>query len=97
MTDQSVSREKQIMGVAKELFAEGGYHGVKMDDVAEVCGIAKGTIYLYFESKVDLFVRVLVRDVDSIISDIREILTSGRDLDATLACIFDYYENSIRR
>ena len=97
MTDQSVSREKQIMGVAKALFAERGYHGVKMDDVAEVCGIAKGTIYLYFESKADLFVRVLVGNVDGIIVDIKEILASGSDLDTTLLCMFDYYEDSIRR
>jgi AcrR family transcriptional regulator len=97
MTDQSVSRENQIMEAARELFAKKGYYEVKVDDVAKLCGVAKGTIYLYFKSKADLFVRVLVEGVDDIIDDIRGILASGRDLTRTLSCIFEYYEDSIRK
>jgi len=97
MTDQSVSRENQIMKAARELFAKKGYYEVKVDDVAELCGVAKGTLYLYFKSKADLFVRVLVEGVDDIINDIREILAYDRDLTGTLSCIFEYYEDSIRR
>jgi AcrR family transcriptional regulator len=97
MTDQSVSRKNQIMEVAKELFAEKDYHEVTLDDIAKTVGVAKGTLYLYFKSKADLFVQTFTKTLDNVISDLREIFNSGEDLTTTLSLIFDYYEDSIRR
>ena len=96
MTDQSVSRKNQIMEAARELFAEKGYYEVKMGEVADAVGVAKGTLYLYFKSKADLFVQVFTMVLDSVISDLREILNSGEDLSTTLTMMFKYFENSIR-
>ncbi len=38
-----------------QVFAREGYHRAKMEAVAEEAGIAKGTVYVYFKSKTDLF------------------------------------------
>lgn len=97
MTDQSVSRRKQIMKKAKKLFAEKGYHGVRMEELAESCNIAKGTLYLYFDSKSELFTRVFINVLDKIINDIREIMLQDNGLEETLYSIFNYFEDSIRR
>lgn len=43
------------------MFGEQGLQGARLDDIAERAGISKGTIYLYFASKDDLF-REVVRD-----------------------------------
>lgn len=97
MTDQSVSRKEQIMEVAKELFAGKDYYEVTLDEIAKEVGIAKGTLYLYFKSKADLFIKVFTKILDKVISDLRDIINSGGDLTNTLSLIFNYYENSIRK
>ena len=84
------------MEAARGLFAEKGYYEVKMGEVADAVGVAKGTLYLYFKSKADLFVQVFTTVLDSVISDLREILNSGEDLSTTLTMMFEYFENSIR-
>ncbi|MEA1913047.1 MAG: TetR/AcrR family transcriptional regulator [candidate division WOR-3 bacterium] len=97
MTDQSVRRKEQIMKEARKLFAKKGYHEVKVSDVAKKCRVAKGTVYLYFDSKSDLFVQVFIQSIDHIIQDIRKILFLDNDLKTTLMNIFDYYEDSVRK
>ncbi len=45
---------KRILETARELFVLRGYRRTTMDDVAERVGVSKGTLYLYYRSKVDL-------------------------------------------
>src|SRR5262245_20215588 len=51
----------EIMAVAARLFATRPFHEVRLDDVAALAKIGKGTVYVYFDSKEDLFLS-LVRD-----------------------------------
>jgi AcrR family transcriptional regulator len=55
-------RPRQILLAAIEEFAEHGIAGAKLDNIATRAGLSKGTIYLYFASKEDLF-KAVVRDV----------------------------------
>ncbi len=50
-----------IFDAAKEVFAQNGYDGLRMSEVAKRAGVAEGTIYSYFSSKDDL-IRALVGD-----------------------------------
>ena len=43
------------------MFAEKGFAAAKLDDIARRAGVSKGTLYLYFQDKADLF-RAVVRD-----------------------------------
>lgn len=54
------ARPAEILKAALALFAERGFAGTKLEDVAAAAGIGKGTIYLYFPTKEDLF-KALVR------------------------------------
>jgi len=54
-------RPRQILEAALAIFGEQGLAGARIDDIADRAGISKGTVYLYFESKDDLF-REVVRD-----------------------------------
>ena len=47
------------MEAALDLFAEKGYAATRLDDVAQRAGVSKGTLYLYFDSKEDLFKAVV--------------------------------------
>ena len=95
MTDQSV-RKKQIMEKAKALFAGKGYHPVTVDEVAEATGVAKGTLYLYFNSKADLFIEIFVEAHKEIIEQVRGIIGSGKIFEEAISEIFDYFEKFIR-
>jgi AcrR family transcriptional regulator len=48
-------RLHQLVRVARQVFIEQGYRRTQMADVAEALGVAKGTVYLYVESKEALF------------------------------------------
>ncbi len=53
-------RPDEILDAALEEFTRNGYAGTRLDDVAARAGITKGTIYVYFPSKEELF-RAVVR------------------------------------
>ena len=52
-------RKKQILEKASALFLEKGYAGVGIDDIAEACGVVRGTILRYFHSKKELYDEIL--------------------------------------
>ena len=54
-------RPKQILDAALAVFAERGLAAARLEDIAKRAGVSKGTIYLYFANKEELF-REVVRD-----------------------------------
>jgi AcrR family transcriptional regulator len=59
---QKKQRHQEILAAAFEEFAAHGYAATRLEDVARRGGIAKGTIYLYFKDKEQLF-RAVVRSL----------------------------------
>jgi AcrR family transcriptional regulator len=58
-------RPRQILEAALDVFGERGLAGARLDDIARRAGVSKGTIYLYFPNKEELFrevVRAIVID-----------------------------------
>ena len=60
-------RRRQIVAAAKAVFAEAGYHGASIHAIIERAQIARGTFYLYFESKAAVFDSIL----DQAMADLR--------------------------
>jgi AcrR family transcriptional regulator len=56
------ARPAEIRAAALQVFSERGFAAARLEDVAEVAGVSKATIYLYFESKADLFAAI-VREI----------------------------------
>jgi AcrR family transcriptional regulator len=54
-------RPREICAAALDVFAEKGFAAAKLDEIAKRAGVSKGTLYLYFEDKEQLF-RAVVRD-----------------------------------
>jgi len=66
-------RRVQIKSVALKLFGERGYHGTQISDLIEGAGIARGTFYLYFRNKREIFDELLddlLRTIDGCIRGI---------------------------
>ena len=55
-------RPGDIIAAALAVFAEKGFAGARMEEIARRAGISKGTLYLYFETKEEMF-RAVVREV----------------------------------
>lgn len=55
-------RPRQILAAALEVFGEHGLASARLEDIAKRAGLSKGTIYLYFPNKEELF-REMVRQL----------------------------------
>src|SRR5580765_6630918 len=55
-------RPGQILAAALEVFGERGLAAARLDDIARRAGVSKGTIYLYFPNKEELF-REMIRHI----------------------------------
>ena len=55
------ARPEEITAAALELFVERGYAATRLEDVASRAGVSKGTVYLYFANKDELF-KAVVRE-----------------------------------
>lgn len=67
MAKKTDDRRGEILTVAAKLFAERPFHEVKIDDVAARAHISKGTVYLYFDSKEDLYVSIVQAGADLLV------------------------------
>lgn len=54
-------RPREICAAALQVFAEKGFAAAKLDEIAKRAGVSKGTLYLYFKDKEQLF-RAVIRD-----------------------------------
>ncbi len=72
------ARPAELTAAALHLFIEKGYAGTRLEDVASRAGVSKGTLYLYFDNKEELF-KAVVRDnvVARISKSAEELLRFG--------------------
>ncbi len=66
------ARPGELAAAALELFVERGFSATRLDDVARRAGVSKGTLYLYFDSKEDLFKAVIREGIVSRIAEAEE-------------------------
>ena len=59
-------RREQILEAAYQLFHETGFSAATMDQIAERAELAKGTLYLYFKSKEEVYYALLDRGLEII-------------------------------
>lgn len=53
------TRRQQILSAATTVFARKGYRHTSVSDIIEAAGIARGTFYLYFQSKEEIFLALI--------------------------------------
>ena len=70
-------RPGQILDAALSVFAEHGIASARLEEIASRAGVSKGTIYLYFQSKEELFREVVRLVVVPLIARGDELLTRG--------------------
>jgi len=66
------ARPQEILEAALSVFAEKGFAATRMDDIAQRAGVTKGTIYLYFSSKEEVFKSLVRESIGGTISRVTE-------------------------
>jgi len=68
---------RRILDSAREVFFRDGFMQANLDEVAELAGVAKGTLYRYFDSKADLYVGVLAENGGRFTERMRGVVEEG--------------------
>jgi AcrR family transcriptional regulator len=68
------ARPQELLAAALDLFVERGYAATRLDDVAAQAGVSKGTLYLYFANKEELFKAVVRENVVPVLGEAEEII-----------------------
>jgi AcrR family transcriptional regulator len=63
------ARPNELLDAALDLFVEKGFAATRAEEVAQRAGVSKGTLYLYYPSKEELFKAVIARNLSSRIAD----------------------------
>jgi AcrR family transcriptional regulator len=77
-------RPRQILEAALAVFAERGLSAARLEDIAQRAGVSKGTIYLYFANKEELFREVVRNSVIAYIERAEATLTNQADAEQAL-------------
>jgi AcrR family transcriptional regulator len=85
---RSEDRPREICAAALEVFAEKGFAAAKLDEIARRAGVSKGTLYLYFKDKEELFRAVVRNNVSPNIDSVRDAILASDLPFAQLAPMF---------
>lgn len=76
MTDALPQRRDQVLATAERLFAERGFHGTSVRDIADVLNIRGGSLYAHIDSKDDLLWEIVAAAADRFFAAIQPIVES---------------------
>lgn len=83
------AKRQLILDAALDLFGRYGFRRTSIDDIARAAGIAKGTVYLYVETKEALFRSLSQALLDRVIADARRAAAGKGDIAARLLHVLD--------
>jgi AcrR family transcriptional regulator len=81
---QDPVKRKQILDGARRVFIDMGFDAASMNDITREAGVSKGTIYVYFANKEELFEAIVEEERGSIFNNLYGALESGDGLRETL-------------
>ena len=75
---QDPVKRKQIIDGARRVFIDMGFDAASMNDITRAAGVSKGTIYVYFANKEELFEALIECERQTIFANLYDALESGR-------------------
>jgi TetR/AcrR family transcriptional regulator len=86
-------RKEEILDAAQKVFFDKGLVTSTMDEIAEAAELSKGTLYLYYKSKEDLYLTVMMRGMESLYDKYEHIVTSDNSIVQKVAMFVDVYND----
>jgi TetR/AcrR family transcriptional regulator len=84
-------RREEILDAAQYVFFEKGLYVATMDEIAEKAELSKGTLYLYYKSKEDLYLAVMMRGTEILRDKFTAVIKSGESAAKMLVALGDAY------
>ncbi len=88
-SQKRLQRAHRILDAAAALVLRWGYDKTAVDDIARAAGVAKGTIYLHWQTREELFLALLMRENFKMMQDMKQSLRADPD-GFTLRSIFKH-------
>jgi AcrR family transcriptional regulator len=85
------AQRAEILTAAARLFAEQGFSATSMNQVAEACGVAKPTLYHYFQDKQALLVQICDGHVHALLTLVEEVKAQRLPPDEQLRALIDRF------
>ena len=88
------ARPQELLAAALDLFVERGYAATRLDEVAALAGVSKGTLYLYFENKEELFKAVVRENMVPPLADAEDMIEhfAGHSSELLRLCIHGWWD-----
>lgn len=83
--------KKKIMQSALENFAKNGFDRTRMEDIATAAGLAKGTLYLYFKNKEDLFYAICDHNLEELRNQLSRLFNRKENIMPDAERFYDEY------
>ena len=93
----AAERREQLIAIARHAFAERGYDGVSVEEIAARAAVSKPVVYEHFGGKEGLYAVVVDREVQQLLGTMREALTATSQrmlLEQATFALLDYVESS---
>lgn len=88
---EKLARREAIIACARELFLAKGFNATTMDEIAQRAELSKGTLYLYFNSKEELYVTVMSEGLKILFDRIEETFNSDLPPDQVIRKLGEVY------
>ncbi len=89
--DLVTPRRQQILGIAAELFAARGFHGVSVAELGAACGISGPALYKHFESKDAMLAEMLVSISETLLEQGRRRVAGADGPRAALEALVEWH------
>ena len=93
----SAERREQLLEIARRLFAERGFDGASVEEIAARAEVSKPVVYEHFGGKEGIYAVVVDREVRQLLEMMRDALTAGHPrelLEQAAFALLDYIEQS---
>ncbi|MBI3786960.1 MAG: TetR/AcrR family transcriptional regulator [Ignavibacteriales bacterium] len=84
-------RREEILNAAQKIFFEKDLQASTMDEIAEAAELSKGTLYLYYKSKEDLYLAVMMRGIETLHTMFCAVISVKRPIAVRLAMLGEAY------
>lgn len=79
MQKRDDKKREAIIAAAVKQFSSRPFHEVLLDEIAAAAKVGKGTVYIYFSSKEDLYDTIVLETFDKLIAELRRLADSNTD------------------
>lgn len=84
-------RKRSILKASQQLFFKKGFKSVTVESIAKQARLSKGTVYLYFNSKEEIYAQILLNEIDKFHEKVLEVVETGENASEMLLNFAEFY------